>query len=73
MDSVGIPEEEVKLNDDTILDAYKGPPTLEVGIKPAAERIPASENEGNEARNECLTEIEYLEDESTDEYSPLVI
>ena len=31
MDSVGIPKEEVKLNDGKSLDACKVPPTLEVG------------------------------------------
>ena len=35
------------ISDDTILDACKVPPTLEVGVNPSAESSPSSENYGS--------------------------
>ena len=43
----------------------KGPTILEMGINPAAEISPESENAGSEARNEGATEIEDPEYEIT--------
>ena len=39
-----------KINYDTSLDAFKGPPTLEVGENPDAGSSPESENAGSEAK-----------------------
>ena len=60
-----------KINEDTSLDACKGPPTLEVGKNQADEISPKSENYGSESNRDCATEIEEPEDENTDEYPPL--
>ena len=38
---------------------------------PAPESIPSSDNSGSESKNDCETEIEDPEDDSTDEYPPL--
>ena len=38
-----------------VLDACKGPPTLEVGENPADERSLLSDNAGNEANNDFAT------------------
>ena len=43
------------INDDTSLDAFKCPPTLEVGGNPAAEISPISDNTGSEAKYYCTT------------------
>ena len=65
IESVGIPKEYFKLNYNKSLDVCKGPTILEMGINPAAEISPESENAGSEARNEGATEIEDPEYEIT--------
>ena len=60
-----------EVNDNTSLDACKGPPTLEVGKNPADEISLESDNYGSKSNNDCVIDIEDPEDESTDKSSPL--
>ena len=41
------------INDDTSLDACKGPPTLEEGGNTAAESSPKSDIAGSKSKNDC--------------------
>ena len=60
-----------EINNNTSLDACKGPPTLEVGKNPADESSLESDNYVSESNNDCVTDIGDPEDKSTDKSSPL--
>ena len=71
--SVGRPEEEVKLNTPVPtphLNSCKVPPSLEEAWKPDAVRSVASDNSGIECNNKIVTETEESNDGSVKPYSP---
>ena len=73
MDSVGIPEEEVRFNIPVSaphLNSCKGPPSLEEAWKLAAVSSVANDNAGSGCNNEIVTETEDSNNGSVKPYSP---
>ena len=73
MDSVGIPEEEFKLNTHVPsphLDICKGPTSLGQAWKLAKVISVANDNYGSECNDEILTDTEYFDDGSVKPSSP---